>query len=317
MARRHYNNTAVPVALTADCTSGATSLQVAATSGFPTTPFTIGIERGTPDEEVCLVTAVPDSTHLTVTRGYDGTTGKAHSTDDPVEHCVIAMDYDEANAHVNDSSLHQGAPSGTVLGFMGSEASCPSGWLICDGRAVSRATYSALHTILKDAGGSNTYVHGAGDGSTTFNLPDLRGRVLLGRDNMGGSSANRVVNAQADAFGGNAGAETVALSSSEMPSHTHTQNSHTHTQNAHTHTQNAHRHAPLIGGNFMTDVAGGGGYAGGIAGTVTNATADTVATNQSTTATNNATTATNQNTGGGAAHNNMPPYLTTTAIIKT
>lgn len=53
--------------------------------------------------------------------------------------------------------------------------SAPTGWLICDGSAVSRATYSSLYAVIAD-------VFGAGDGSTTFNLPDLRNRVPVGRD---------------------------------------------------------------------------------------------------------------------------------------
>ncbi len=62
-------------------------------------------------------------------------------------------------------------PSGTVNAFAGSAA--PSGWLICDGSAVSRSVYSVLFGVI-----GTTY--GAGDGSTTFNLPDLRGRLPVG-----------------------------------------------------------------------------------------------------------------------------------------
>lgn len=90
----------------------------------------------------------------------------------------------------------------------------PSGWLFCAGQAVSRATYSALFALI-----GTTY--GSGNGSTTFNLPDLRGRVPLGQDDMGGSSANRVTAAAADSLGGNGGAETHTLSTTEMPNHNH------------------------------------------------------------------------------------------------
>lgn len=62
-------------------------------------------------------------------------------------------------------------PPGVLVPYGGSSA--PSGWLLCDGSAVSRTTYAALFAIL-----STTY--GAGDGSTTFNLPDLRGRAPVG-----------------------------------------------------------------------------------------------------------------------------------------
>ncbi len=96
--------------------------------------------------------------------------------------------------------------------FAGSAA--PSGWLLCDGAAVSRTQYAALFAVI-----GTTY--GAGDGSTTFNLPDLRGRVPVGLDNMGGASANRVTAAQADSLGGAMGEETHVLTIAEMPSHSH------------------------------------------------------------------------------------------------
>ncbi|RMG88415.1 MAG: tail fiber protein, partial [Chloroflexi bacterium] len=59
--------------------------------------------------------------------------------------------------------------------------------------------------------------YGSGDGSTTFNLPDLRGRVIAGLDNMGGTSANRVTDASADSIGGAMGAETHTLTASQIP----------------------------------------------------------------------------------------------------
>jgi microcystin-dependent protein len=65
----------------------------------------------------------------------------------------------------------QGTPTGTITMFGGSSA--PSGWLLCDGTAVSRTTYASLFAVT-----STTY--GTGDGSTTFNLPDLRSRTAIG-----------------------------------------------------------------------------------------------------------------------------------------
>jgi microcystin-dependent protein len=73
-------------------------------------------------------------------------------------------------------------PSGTVVGYAGTAA--PNGWLLCDGAAVSRTTFAALFAAIATS-------YGAGDESTTFNLPDLRGRVGVGKDDMGGAAANR------------------------------------------------------------------------------------------------------------------------------
>ncbi len=78
-----------------------------------------------------------------------------------------------------------GVPTGAVMPFAGTSSTVPSGWLLAYGQAISRSTYSALYAVV-----GTTY--GVGDGSTTFNLPDLRGRVPAGLDNMGGTAASRV-----------------------------------------------------------------------------------------------------------------------------
>ena len=104
-------------------------------------------------------------------------------------------------------------PIGAVSPYAGSSA--PSGWLLCYGQNVSRTTYSALFSAI-----STTF--GSGDGSTTFTLPDLRGRVAAGKDNMGGSSASRLVNmVSGGTLGASGGAERHQLSTGEMPAHTH------------------------------------------------------------------------------------------------
>lgn len=73
--------------------------------------------------------------------------------------------------------------TGTVLDFAGSTA--PSGWALCYGQAVSRTTFANLFAKI-----GTTY--GAGDGSTTFNLPDCRGRAVAGKDDMGGTASGRL-----------------------------------------------------------------------------------------------------------------------------
>lgn len=105
MALRNYSNTAQPTSLTADVSgdSGSTTISVLSTAGFPPTPFTIGVDRGTSVAEIMLVTAVASGT-LTVNRGVDGTVAQAHSEGASVEHVSSASDFQVANAHINDTT---------------------------------------------------------------------------------------------------------------------------------------------------------------------------------------------------------------------
>jgi len=96
-------------------------------------------------------------------------------------------------------------PTGTVLDFAGNTA--PTGYLICNGAAVSRTTFSTLFGVIGTTWGS-------GDGSTTFNVPDLRGRTSMG-SGQGASLTNRTV-------GQTLGAEQHILTIEEMPAHSHT-----------------------------------------------------------------------------------------------
>ena len=75
---------------------------------------------------------------------------------------------------------------GVTLPFAGTMA--PAGTLLCFGQAVSRATYAALYAVI-----GATY--GAGNGTTTFNLPDLRARAIFGTDSMGGTASGRITSA--------------------------------------------------------------------------------------------------------------------------
>ena len=116
-------------------------------------------------------------------------------------------------AATDAATVGQGVPIGFVGDFAGPNA--PAGWLLCFGQAVSRTTYSALFAVIGTT-------HGNGDGSTTFNVPDYRGRVLAGLDNMGGTSAARLTEQGASTtLGSSGGAQTVTLTEAQMPSHQH------------------------------------------------------------------------------------------------
>ena len=116
MATRNYSNVAAPVSLTEAVTSTATTLPVGSTGGFPDAPFLLAIARGTVDEEVCLCTA-KGSTSFAVERGFDDTTGRSHDSGVLVEHTVAAIEYREANEHVNNESN----PHGTTAVQVGAD----------------------------------------------------------------------------------------------------------------------------------------------------------------------------------------------------
>lgn len=99
------------------------------------------------------------------------------------------------------------APPGAIIAFAGTVA--PAGWLLCDGSTVSRTTYAALFAAI-----GTTY--GVGNGTTTFGLPNLKGRVVIARD---------AAQTEFDVLGETGGAKTIAEAS--LPGHTHTI-SHTH-----------------------------------------------------------------------------------------
>jgi len=204
-------------------------------------------------------------------------------------------------------------PSGVISPFAG--GSVPIGYVLCDGQSLNTTTFANLFSVIG-------YTYG-GSGSS-FLVPNLKGRVPVGID-----AAQSEFNVRGEV----GGAKTHTLTVAQMPSHTHTQNSHNHSQNSHNHSQNSHTH-PVAHDSLGTRNV----YSEGDAGSFTFGSDDSnvaitywafngtyrfgqtvaaTATNNAATATNNATTATNQNTGGGAAHNNLQPYIALDYIIKT
>jgi microcystin-dependent protein len=194
------------------------------------------------------------------------------------------------------------APTGAM--FAWPMPTPPGGYLICNGQAISRTVYSALFAII-----STTY--GAGDGTSTFNLPDLAGRFPLGSS---GTYAMTSVGGEA----------AHALTIAELAAHAHTLNdpSHTHPDPGHTHNLYDPGHSHTYTYKNL-ETAGAGGQAGNSFQNLQQARAtDTRGTGMSVYAAGSGlggqyTGITVNNNGSGAAHNNMPPYLTINWIIKT
>lgn len=138
-----------------------------------------------------------------------------------------------------DYKVTVNTPTGVIQMFCGSTA--PTGWLLCDGSAISRTTYSALFAVMGTA-------YGVGDGSTTFNVPDMRSRVPIG-SGQGSGLTNR-------ARGASGGAESKTISTSNLPAHTHSAdppatNSGT-VSSDHAHYTGAHGHSYITGNQAVS-----------------------------------------------------------------
>lgn len=114
-------------------------------------------------------------------------------------------------AYVDNSiSAAGGVPVGMIASFA---ATCPTGWLTANGTAVSRATYASLYSFMGDA-------FGEGDGSTTFHLPDLRGKFLRGFDNSAGNDPDAASRTACNT-GGNTGDNIGSCQDGAVGNHTH------------------------------------------------------------------------------------------------
>ena len=197
----------------------------------------------------------------------DGITATTVKADAAATATALAAVKTTADAAATATALATAVPVGVVQMWAG--ASAPSGWLLCQGQAVSRTTYAALYAVCGTA-------YGTGDGSSTFNLPDLRARMPLGLNGSGTFNA----------LGKTGGEENHTLTTAEMPSHGHE--------------VTAGNAMPKLGA-WATNMGAGSGW-------------------RSISSTNGSDgplgVVSASNTGGGGAHNNMPPYVVMSFIIK-
>lgn len=168
-----------------------------------------------------------------------------------------------------------------------------NGWLKCDGRSLSREEYSELFEVIGTSFGSND--------SSTFKLPDLRGRVM-GGIGQGSGLTNRTL-------GTVVGAETHTLTSTEMPSHSHTGTVDSSGAHTHTITDPGHTHSQTtINDDFNSSGTNPPGFTQDSAGSMTwnniNSSTTGISINSSGAHTHTFTTNT---AGSGQAHNNMQP----------
>jgi microcystin-dependent protein len=230
-------------------------------------------------------------------------------------------------------------PVGAGMDFWGGTA--PTNFMFAYGQAISRTTYATCFAQL-----GTTY--GAGDGSTTFNLPDKRGRASFGKDNMGGVAAGRLTTGDGRIAGNTLGAvgglETHTLTTAQLAVHTHSASTasggtHTHTAGcadsgnhahtlsidsagAHTHTYTAPQatiffaggsgqNVPSINVGATTSSAGAHTHTG-----ATNTTGlhnHVITVNSGGAHTHGVTV---DNAGSGQAHNNVPPGIVCNYIIR-
>ena len=184
---------------------------------------------------------------------------------------------------LSSNSLPRSELTGTIVMWSGTSA--PSGWLLCDGSAISRTTYSRLFAITSTR-------FGVGNGSTTFNVPDLRGKFPVGYNSS---------EAEFNTFGNNSllrGQKRVTLLPGEIPAHTHTGT---------TSADGAHYH--IVG------AATGTGVTNRIRDIQTNNGPNGYPTSTDGIHTHTLNIA--NNTPSGNSHPNLPPYLPINFIIKT
>lgn len=197
--------------------------------------------------------------------------GPNDPTDQDLWGGYLNENFSEIDTLLAGFTIPSSIPVGAGLEYWGTTA--PSQWVFAYGQALNRTTYADLFAIY-----GTTY--GPGDGSTTFNIPDKRGRASFGKDDMGGTSANRLTGLpggiDGDVLGGVGGTETHTLVKAEVP--------------------------PLITStNYLAPGTGSGAINIGSANLGNSPTGTIPGTTD----------------GGGGAHNNVPPGIICNYIIYT
>ena len=145
------------------------------------------------DQTTMTSDAIIGSTLQVTTSGKLAVNAQGITSNELAANAVITTTVlDNAITNAKIATKDSFVPAGAVMAFAGGNP--PSGWLYCDGQAVSRTIYAALFAVTSTS-------YGAGDGSTTFNVPDLRGAFIRGHDNGRGLDPSRGFGTyQADAF---------------------------------------------------------------------------------------------------------------------
>lgn len=179
-------------------------------------------------------------------------------------------------------------PLGGLIDYIGGITSPNSSFAVPNGQAISRTTYATLFALI-----GTTY--GAGDGSTTFNLPDMTGRVAAMREASPSRLTSGGFGGDSTTLGATGGLETETLTAAQIPAHTHPN---TLSDPGHSHT--------YVRPNYAAGQIGGGGTPGSTNGTAvqTDATLTGI------------TIANAANTGGGGAHPNVQPTIIVNKLLR-